>query len=32
MTIITNTTLVFDIKGVREDLSNLIYNISPVTQ
>src|SRR5882672_8504393 len=29
MTIVTNTTLVFDIKGVREDLSNLIYNISP---
>jgi len=29
MTIITNTTLVFDVKGVREDLSNLIYNISP---
>ena len=29
MTIIANTTLVFDIKGVREELSNLIYNISP---
>jgi len=29
MAIITNTTLVFDIKGVREELSNLIYNISP---
>jgi hypothetical protein len=29
MTIIANTTLVFDIKGVREELSNIIYNISP---
>lgn len=30
MAIIANTTLVFDIKGVREELSNLIYNISPI--
>jgi len=29
MTIIANTTLVFDIKGVREELSNIITNISP---
>jgi len=29
MTIIANTTLVFDIKGVREELSNIIYNLSP---
>lgn len=29
MTIFTNTTTVFDIKGVREELSNVIYNISP---
>jgi len=29
MTIIANTTLVFDIKGVREELSNVIYNLSP---
>jgi hypothetical protein len=29
MTIFTNTTTVFDIKGVREELSNIIYNISP---
>jgi hypothetical protein len=29
MTIITNTTLVFDMKGVREELANIIYNLSP---
>ena len=29
MTIIANTTLVFDIKGVQEELSNVIYNLSP---
>jgi len=29
MAIFTNTTTVFDIKGVREELSNIIYNISP---
>lgn len=29
MTIFNNTTTVFDIKGVREDLANIIYNISP---
>ena len=29
MTIVPNTTLVFDIKGVREELSNVIYNVSP---
>ena len=29
MTIIANTTLVFDIKGVREELANTITNISP---
>ena len=29
MAIITNTTLVFDIKGVREKLFDTIYNISP---
>src|SRR5947208_15207939 len=29
MAIVTNTTLVFDIKGVREKLFNTIYNISP---
>ena len=29
MAIITNTTTVFDIKGVREELSNVIYNIAP---
>ena len=29
MTIITNTTTTFDIKGIREELSNIIYNISP---
>ena len=29
MAIIANTTTVFDIKGVREELSNIIYNISP---
>jgi len=29
MAIVTNTTLVFDIKGVREKLFDTIYNISP---
>src|SRR6266699_1103487 len=29
MTILTNTTTTFDIKGIREELSNIIYNISP---
>jgi hypothetical protein len=29
MTIITSTTTTFDIKGIREELSNIIYNISP---
>src|SRR5436189_6039021 len=29
MTIVANTTLVFDIKGVREKLFETIYNISP---
>src|SRR6266581_4427860 len=27
--IIANTTTTFDIKGIREELSNIIYNISP---
>jgi len=29
MTIITSTTTTFDIKGIREELSNIVYNISP---
>jgi hypothetical protein len=29
MAIITSTTTTFDIKGIREELSNIIYNISP---
>src|SRR5439155_21839575 len=29
MAIIANTTTTFDIKGIREALSNIIYNISP---
>ena len=29
MAIIANTTTTFDIKGIREELSNVIYNISP---
>src|SRR6266576_3244475 len=29
MTIITNTTTTFDIKGIREELANIIYNIAP---
>jgi len=29
MTIITNTTTTFGILGIREELSNIIYNISP---
>lgn len=29
MTIFSNTTTTFDIKGIREELSNIIYNISP---
>jgi Family of unknown function (DUF5309) len=29
MTVITNTTDTFSIKGIREELSNVIYNISP---
>jgi len=29
MAIIANTTTTFDIKGIREELSNIIYNISP---
>ena len=29
MAIIANTTTTFDIKGIREELSNIIYNIAP---
>lgn len=29
MLIVANTTTTFDIKGIREELSNIIYNISP---
>src|SRR5690242_5494101 len=29
MTVISNTTDTFSIKGIREELSNVIYNISP---
>ena len=29
MTIVANTFTSFDAKGIREDLSNVIYNIAP---
>ena len=29
MSILTNTFTTFDAKGIREDLSDAIYNISP---